>query len=88
MRTINFHPDAFAEFNEWGQTDRKVQQKIVTLIKDALRTPFTGLGKPELLKYGRYKGCWSRRITEEDRLVYKVTDTALVIAQCKFHYDD
>jgi toxin YoeB len=55
------------------------------LIKTAIRTPFEGIGKPEPLKHG-LKGYWSRRITDEHRLVYKVQDDSILIAQCRYHY--
>jgi toxin YoeB len=70
----------------WQETDKKILLKINELIKDCLRNPFKGLGKPEPLK-GQYKGFWSRRITDEHRLVYTVKDVQLHILQCRFHYD-
>ncbi len=70
MRRITFHQQAFKDFFAWGETDRKLQAKIVTLILDAARDPFGGLGKPEPLKHN-LRGCWSRRINEEHRLVYQ-----------------
>jgi toxin YoeB len=65
--------------------DKKIYTKIVTLIKDIQRDPFSGLGKPEALKHD-LSGLWSRRITQEHRLVYNVTDQEIVIVSCKFHY--
>jgi toxin YoeB len=85
MRRVSFHQQAFKDFAEWGQTDRKVQAKTAMLILDLLRDPFSGLGKPEPLKHN-LRGCWSRRINAEHRLVYQVTDDAVVILSCKFHY--
>ena len=85
MRRISFHQQAFKNFTAWGETDRKVQAKIATLILDTVRDPFAGLGKPEPLRHN-LRGCWSRRINEEHRLVYQVTDDAIVILSCKFHY--
>jgi toxin YoeB len=61
-------------------------QKINSLLKDISRTPFEGIGKPEALKH-KYRGFWSRRIDQEHRLIYKVTDTEILIAKCRFHYD-
>jgi toxin YoeB len=87
MRNITFTPDAFADFTDWAKQDKKIYRKIVSLINDALRQPFTGLGKPEPLKY-ELKGFWSRRITDEHRLVYKVTDTEIVVVSCRFHYEN
>ena len=85
MRLISFTPDAFEQFCEWRDTDKKVQNKIVKLIDDCLRNPFDGLGKPEGLKHN-LKGLWSRRINEEHRLVYEVTDEQICIVGCKYHY--
>ena len=86
MNTV-FHPDALDHLAYWVQEDPKMAAKILGLIEDA--HPFTGLGKPEPLK-GEYKGWWSRRISDEQRLVYRVTGTgaaqAIEIAQCRFHY--
>ena len=65
--------------------DKRIYVKIVELIKDIQRNPFTGLGKPEPLKHD-LAGYWSRRINDEHRLVYKVTDEAIVIAACRYHY--
>jgi len=87
MKNITFTPDAFEDFADWAKQDKKVYRKIVSLINDIRRQPFTGLGKPEPLKH-ELKGCWSRRITEEHRLVYKVTDIEIVVVSCRFHYDE
>jgi len=87
MKNITFTPDAFEDFADWAKQDKKIYRKIVSLINDIRRQPFTGLGKPEPLKH-ELKGCWSRRITEEHRLVYKVTDTEIVVVSCRFHYDE
>jgi toxin YoeB len=85
MRRVAFLPQAFEDFNRWAVEDKKIHSKVVDLIKDTLRTPFSGLGKPEPLKH-ELKGLWSRRITDEHRLVYKVTDEEIVIYSCRFHY--
>ena len=85
MRLISFTPDAFEQFCEWRDTDKKVQNKIIKLIDNCLRSPFDGLGKPEGLKHN-LKGLWSRRINEEHRLVYEVTDEQICIVGCKYHY--
>ncbi|MGG6263902.1 Txe/YoeB family addiction module toxin [Leptolyngbya sp. AN03gr2] len=84
MRNITFLPEAFEQFNNWAAQDKKIHRKIITLINDILREPFTGLGKPEPLKY-ELNGYWSRRITDEHRLVYEVTDTQIIILSCQFH---
>lgn len=67
MRSIVFSASSFKDFSEWAILDKRVQQKISTLIFDEVRDPFSGLGKLEPLKYD-LKGCWSRRITDEHRL--------------------
>lgn len=76
---------AWEDYVYWQQTDKTVLLKINELIRDTLRNPFTGIGKPELLK-GQYSGCWSRRITDEHRLVYAVRENRVHILQCRFHY--
>ncbi|MGB8699086.1 MAG: Txe/YoeB family addiction module toxin [Thermosynechococcaceae cyanobacterium] len=84
-RRISFEASAFDDFSQWAALDKKTYQKIVTLIKDINRSPFAGLGKPEALKH-EYSGYWSRRINDEHRLVYKVTDRDIIIVACKYHY--
>jgi toxin YoeB len=86
MRNIAFEREAFEQFNTWAIEDKKIYAKIVDLIDDVLRDPFKGLGKPEPLKH-YLKGYWSRRITDEHRLIYKVTDEQILIVSCKFHYE-
>jgi toxin YoeB len=85
MRKIAFLVRGFDEFNQWAIEDKKIYTKIVRLIKDIQRDPFSGLGKPEALKY-ELLGLWSRRITDEHRLVYSVTNEEVVIISCRFHY--
>ena len=85
MRKVAFLARAFDEFNLWAVQDKKIYSKIVSLIKDVNRDPFAGLGKPEPLKHD-LSGLWSRRITDEHRLVYRVTDEEIVVVSCKFHY--
>jgi toxin YoeB len=85
MRNIAFEKRAFQEFTEWASADKKIHAKIIELINDILRNPFLGIGKPEPLKH-EFQGYWSRRITHEHRLVYKVTDTEILIVSCKLHY--
>ncbi|MDJ0574815.1 MAG: Txe/YoeB family addiction module toxin [Xenococcaceae cyanobacterium MO_234.B1] len=84
-RKIVFEASAFEDFNEWAKLDKKIYRKIVELIKDIDRSPFLGLGKPEPLKH-ELSGYWSRRINNQHRLVYKVTDTEVIIISCKYHY--
>jgi toxin YoeB len=85
MRKIAFLSRSFDEFNQWAIEDKKIYAKIVTLIKDIERDPFSGLGKPEALKHD-LSGLWSRRITQEHRLVYRISDEEVVIISCRFHY--
>ena len=86
MRGIAFVPDAWDAYQYWQQQDRKTLRRISTLITDAAREPFAGIGKPEPLR-GSLSGYWSRRIDETHRLVYRATDTELVIIACRFHDD-
>jgi toxin YoeB len=80
-----FEPKAWEHFLHWQETDKATCRKINALIKECLRHPFEGTGKPEPLR-GDLTGLWSRRIDREHRLVYRVTDTALEIVQCRYHY--
>ncbi|MCP9750813.1 Txe/YoeB family addiction module toxin [Ferruginibacter sp. HRS2-29] len=81
-----FQTVAWEQYQYWLEADKKILLRINDLIKDTLRSPFKGIGKPEPLK-GNYSGCWSRRINDEHRLVYAVRDQRLHILQCRFHYD-
>ena len=86
-RRVIFESDAFEDFTEWAQIDKKLYKKIVQLLNDIDRSPFTGLGKPEPLKHD-LSGFWSRRINDEHRLVYTVTDEEMIIIGCKYHYEN
>ncbi len=66
--------------------DKKILKRINILIKDIQREPFTGLGKPEQLKH-QFNGFWSRRITDEHRLIYTFSNDELIIVQCRYHYN-
>jgi toxin YoeB len=85
VRAVTFEGDAFEQFTDWATADPKLHQKIVKLIREAARHPFSGTGKPEPLRH-QFKGYWSRRITDEHRLVYRVTPEQLIIATCRDHY--
>jgi toxin YoeB len=85
MRKFLFTQTAFDQYNEWQTDNKQVFNKLNKLIKEVSKTPFEGTGKPEALKYD-YTGYWSRRITEEHRLVYKVYDDYIEFISCKFHY--
>ncbi len=69
----------------WSKNDAKTIRKIFNLIADAQRNPFDGIGKPEALKH-KLAGCWSRRIDDKNRLVYKVTENEIQIISCRYHY--
>ncbi len=84
--TLTFSSKAWEEYLYWQKTDKAMVKRINTLIKDTARTPFEGIGKPEPLKHG-LSGYWSRRINDEHRLVYKVSNDGLLIAQLRYHYD-
>nr|WP_305038372.1 Txe/YoeB family addiction module toxin [Haloferula sp. BvORR071] len=79
-------PTGWEDYLHWQATDRKILQRLNEVIRDSLRTPFEGIGKPEPLK-GNLKGWWSRRITQEHRLVYRVDGDVLIIMHCRFHYE-
>lgn len=90
--TIEFTENAWEEFQYWIETDPDIVEKIRALLKEISKTPFKGTGKPEPLRHD-LKGFWSRRITSEHRLVYKVdgkkgADQKCYIIQCRFHYDE
>lgn len=80
-----FQSHGWEDYLYWQEQDKKILQRINDLIKDTMRSPFKGIGKPEPLK-GDLAGCWSRRITDEHRLVYAVRANRLHIIQCRFHY--
>lgn len=87
MSKITFSEEAWEEYLYWQSQDKKTLRKINILLKEIQRNPFSGEGKPEPLK-GRFKGLWSRRINEKDRLVYSLNDNSVTILQCKGHYQD
>jgi len=82
---VTFSSQAWEDYLYWQQTDRKLLKRINALIKEISRTPFEGTGKPEPLRHA-LAGYWSRRITDEHRLVYTMQDDAVLIAQARFHY--
>ena len=87
MSKLTFTEKAFEEYLYWHTQDKKTLKRINALLKEIMREPFSGTGKPEPLKYD-YSGLWSRRIDDANRLVYRVTDEQIEIYQCKGHYDD
>lgn len=81
-----FVDESWEDYLFWQKSDKQMLKKINILIKEISRTPFTGTGKPEPLKF-KYKGYWSRRINHEHRLIYRVIDNEIWIAKCRHHYD-
>jgi toxin YoeB len=80
-----FSEHAWEDYLYWQRTDRKILDRINRVIKEIQRSPYEGMGKPEPLKHG-LSGYWSRRITDEHRIVYKVEKDCLLIAQVRYHY--
>lgn len=80
-----FMTRAWEDYLFWQANDRQMLKRLNTLIRECQRTPFEGIGNPEPLKH-EFAGWWSRRIDKEHRLVYRVSDNVLEIAQCRFHY--
>lgn len=84
---LAFTPNAWADYLYWQKTDKSTLKRINNLIMDCLRTPLEGIGKPEALKH-QLAGYWSRRITDEHRLVYAEEEHQLVIISARYHYGD
>ncbi len=84
MRLV-FDPNAQEDLRHWVETDRRKALKILDLIEATLKSPFEGIGKPEPLKF-ELAGCWSRRIDQEHRLVYKIEKDELRVLACRYHY--
>ncbi len=82
---LTFSENAWEDYLYWQRTDRRMLQRINLLIREIQRAPFEGIGKPEPLKHS-LSGYWSRRITDEHRIVYKVDADAVFIAQLRYHY--
>lgn len=80
-----FAEQAWEDYLYWQKTDKKLLERINTLIKDITRSPFEGIGKPEPLK-NALSGYWSRRINDEHRIVYKIAEGSVLIAQLRYHY--
>ncbi len=80
-----FAEKAWEDYLYWQKTDKKILKRINTLIKDIKREPFEGIGKPEPLKHA-LSGYWSRRINDEHRIVYKIYQESILIAQVRYHY--
>ena len=84
-RAAIFHPEFLQDLRYWVRTDRTIAIRVLDLVDAVIRDPFQGLGKPEPLKYV-LAGCWSRRVTQEHRLVYRVTNDAIDFLQARYHY--
>ena len=85
MRRLEFDTSALGDLTWWVKQDRKKALRVLRLIEETQRDPFSGVGKPEPLKY-ELAGCWSKRIVEEHRLVYQVVDDKIRILACRYHY--
>jgi toxin YoeB len=80
-----FHPNAWEDYLFWQQQDKQILKRLNQLIKDILRSSYEGIGKPEPLKY-ELTGCWSRRIDQEHRIIYRIEKDELHILNCRYHY--
>ena len=85
LRKLQWDSDAWEDYVYWQFQDKKTLKRINQLLQDMLRNPFKGIGKPEPLK-GNLSGFWSRRINEDNRIVYAVDDEAITIIECRNHY--
>ncbi len=79
------HPEFIEDLKYWVTTNPRTATRALTIVEQTLHTPFTGIGKPELLKYA-LSGCWSRRLTQEHRIVYLVKDDRIEFLQARYHY--
>jgi len=84
-REAVFQPEFVDDLIYWVKTDRKAALRVLELVNAVLRDPFEGIGKPEPLKFA-FAGCWSRRITQEHRLVYRVAENRIDFLQARYHY--
>lgn len=87
MPYLAWTADAWDDYLYWQHQDKKTLKRINTLIKDILRNPFEGIGKPEPLQWD-FAGAWSRRISEQHRIIYMLHNDAIVILSCREHYGD
>jgi len=84
-RDAVFHPEFREDLRHWIRTDRRTALRVIELVEAVIREPFSGAGKPEPLRY-ILSGCWSRRITQEHRLVYRVSGSRIDFLQARYHY--
>lgn len=82
---LTFSANAWDDYQYWVHADKKILKRVNALIQDIQRSPFSGIGKPEPLKHG-LSGYWSRRINDEHRIIYKIVDDSVFIAQVRYHY--
>lgn len=82
---VCFHKNAFEDYIFFQKNDKKTLDRINKLLKETIRDPFSGIGKPEALKHN-LSGFWSRRISSEHRLVYTIRDKTIYVIQCRYHY--
>jgi toxin YoeB len=82
---LSFTDRAWGDYQYWAKNDKRMLSRVNELIKAIRREPLTGIGKPEPLRH-QLQGCWSRRISDEHRLVYSVSDDTVTIIACRFHY--
>jgi toxin YoeB len=87
MRDVRFTAIAFEHYNSWQTENKQIFEKLKKLLLEVTRNPFEGTGKPEPLKRN-YAGYWSRRITDEHRLIYKVESDCITVIACKYHYGE
>jgi toxin YoeB len=85
MRKLVLEQHAIEDFEFWARNNQKILKKVAEIFMSICKDPFTGIGKPELLK-GDLKGYWSRRINEEHRIVYSVTTESVIVVSCRSHY--
>jgi toxin YoeB len=86
MMIKSWHDEAWDDYLYWQTQDKKTFKRINQIIKNIDSAPFYGIGKPELLKH-EYQGYWSRRIDEKNRLIYRIENDTIIIAQCRTHYE-
>ena len=84
-REIVVDPHFLEDLEWWVRTDSRTARRLLQLVRAVMDDPFTGIGKPEPLKFG-LAGCWSRRLTQEHRLVYKIYDDRVAFLQARYHY--
>ena len=85
QRDAVFHPEFIEDLRYWVKTDRKMALRVLRIVEDIFRDPFKGMGKPKPLKY-LAEGAWSRRLTQEHRIVYLVSEDRIDFLQARYHY--